>query len=124
MKHTLLFTLASLSCLGMGAQNKEAIRLNQVGHFPHQEKYVVVDGQHTTAELTVTDNQGRIVARKAPERTAVSPWSGKKRTLYNLSERQNTGMFTVKVRSEEHTSELQSRQYLVCRLLLEKKKQT
>src|SRR3712207_7198946 len=28
-----------------------------------------------------------------------------------------------KGRSEEHTSELQSRQYLVCRLLLEKKKQ-
>src|SRR3712207_8090208 len=28
------------------------------------------------------------------------------------------------VRSEEHTSELQSRQYLVCRLLLEKKKYT
>src|SRR3712207_7373815 len=28
----------------------------------------------------------------------------------------------VAVRSEEHTSELQSRQYLVCRLLLEKKK--
>src|SRR3712207_6984052 len=27
----------------------------------------------------------------------------------------------VKERSEEHTSELQSRQYLVCRLLLEKK---
>src|SRR3712207_7477564 len=28
-----------------------------------------------------------------------------------------------RTRSEEHTSELQSRQYLVCRLLLEKKKQ-
>src|SRR3712207_8970956 len=28
------------------------------------------------------------------------------------------------VRSEEHTSELQSRQYLVCRLLLEKNKKT
>src|SRR3712207_8130487 len=27
-----------------------------------------------------------------------------------------------KIRSEEHTSELQSRQYLVCRLLLEKKR--
>src|SRR3712207_8681858 len=27
-------------------------------------------------------------------------------------------------RSEEHTSELQSRQYLVCRLLLEKKKRS
>src|SRR5258707_10001514 len=29
---------------------------------------------------------------------------------------------TLPTRSEEHTSELQSRQYLVCRLLLEKKK--
>src|SRR3712207_8885830 len=32
-----------------------------------------------------------------------------------------TGPHTAR-RSEEHTSELQSRQYLVCRLLLEKKK--
>src|SRR5947209_10801751 len=31
--------------------------------------------------------------------------------------------FPSQNRSEEHTSELQSRQYLVCRLLLEKKKQ-
>src|SRR3712207_7777430 len=29
---------------------------------------------------------------------------------------------TMELRSEEHTSELQSRQYLVCRLLLEKNK--
>src|SRR3712207_8751514 len=31
-------------------------------------------------------------------------------------------IFRISLRSEEHTSELQSRQYLVCRLLLEKKK--
>src|SRR5690554_7237543 len=31
---------------------------------------------------------------------------------------------TIAVRSEEHTSELQSRPHLVCRLLLEKKKDT
>src|SRR3712207_8029375 len=40
-------------------------------------------------------------------------------------ERQLPVLFVVednKYRSEEHTSELQSRQYLVCRLLLEKKK--
>src|SRR3712207_7406775 len=39
---------------------------------------------------------------------------------------ENVGEFryqwTIEWRSEEHTSELQSRQYLVCRLLLEKKK--
>src|SRR3712207_8147794 len=34
------------------------------------------------------------------------------------------GVERVDRRSEEHTSELQSRQYLVCRLLLEKKKTT
>src|SRR5437763_6990144 len=32
--------------------------------------------------------------------------------------------FLQRVRSEEHTSELQSPMYLVCRLLLEKKKET
>src|SRR3712207_7951033 len=34
---------------------------------------------------------------------------------------QALGLFQVGARSEEHTSELQSRQYIVCRLLLEKK---
>src|SRR3712207_8667490 len=33
-----------------------------------------------------------------------------------------TAPMSNNIRSEEHTSELQSRQYLVCRLLLEKKK--
>src|SRR5258707_3475350 len=35
---------------------------------------------------------------------------------------QPTDSAVAALRSEEHTSELQSRQYLVCRLLLEKKK--
>src|SRR5258707_4158427 len=35
-----------------------------------------------------------------------------------------TPVGAVELRSEEHTSELQSRQYLVCRLLLEKNKET
>src|SRR3712207_8978562 len=41
-----------------------------------------------------------------------------------LARTNRAGLFTFEnvVRSEEHTSELQSRQYLVCRLLLEKKK--
>src|SRR5207253_6842061 len=34
----------------------------------------------------------------------------------------DSGMVDVFIRSEEHTSELQSRGHLVCRLLLEKKK--
>src|SRR3712207_7178545 len=45
--------------------------------------------------------------RKVNGVAAFVPWPGRSRAI----------------RSEEHTSELQSRQYLVCRLLLEKKKQ-
>src|SRR3712207_7920316 len=40
------------------------------------------------------------------------------------SSRCRWGRGSRRLRSEEHTSELQSRQYLVCRLLLEKKKNT
>src|SRR3712207_8341613 len=39
-----------------------------------------------------------------------------------LGQRGGRGELSALPRSEEHTSELQSRQYLVCRLLLEKKK--
>src|SRR3712207_7475823 len=42
----------------------------------------------------------------------------------NLRLRQRDAVVVERRRSEEHTSELQSRQYLVCRLLLEKKKNT
>src|SRR5256884_6277875 len=46
----------------------------------------------------------------------LSVW-GMSATLGNLDE-------AIQTRSEEHTSELQSRLHLVCRLLLEKKKKT
>src|SRR3712207_8841973 len=45
------------------------------------------------------------------------PWRGHSRAASR-----NTVGSERAPRSEEHTSELQSRQYLVCRLLLEKKK--
>src|SRR3712207_8594121 len=45
--------------------------------------------------------------------------------LFVLGERRaGGGEHQTEHRSEEHTSELQSRQYLVCRLLLEKKKKS
>src|SRR3712207_8607773 len=40
------------------------------------------------------------------------------------SHREAAKQTALRTRSEEHTSELQSRQYLVCRLLLEKKNDT
>src|SRR5438445_13847742 len=45
------------------------------------------------------------------------------RAVIRSGVRRRRGCYRPAIRSEEHTSELQSRQYLVCRLLLEKKKQ-
>src|SRR5947209_12338386 len=60
-----------------------------------------------------------------PTRTFVPFWRaamhGAARYLANL---ERCCSVPRHARSEEHTSELQSRQYLVCRLLLEKKKNT
>src|SRR3712207_7222566 len=64
-------------------------------------------------------HRGPVVERERLELRARRPPGG-------LVERQRDDVADrdarVDERSEEHTSELQSRQYLVCRLLLEKKK--
>src|SRR5688572_32626807 len=52
---------------------------------------------------------------------AGEPGIGKTRLAYELGKTARSRRATV-VRSEEHTSELQSQSNLVCRLLLEKKK--
>src|SRR3712207_8990486 len=80
---------------------------------------------------------GRPAASRTSTRTVVSPpgsSAGSRGAAVTVSLRESggTGRFRVPeanagrrgapARSEEHTSELQSRQYLVCRLLLEKKK--
>src|SRR3712207_8490820 len=49
-------------------------------------------------------------------------WDGVHRTRSSVTTNSCECGLAPPTRSEEHTSELQSRQYIVCRLLLEKKK--
>src|SRR5947209_12836663 len=62
-----------------------------------------------------------LIARNVSPTSAASPY-----TYLTAVPRLDTvpadQSYAPAARSEEHTSELQSRQYLVCRLLLEKKK--
>src|SRR5260370_18573441 len=62
-------------------------------------------------DLTLPDSQGFRPTRKPMNCTSVGQESAS-----------STGLGSGSVRSEEHTSELQSHLNLVCRLLLEKKK--
>src|SRR3712207_7190860 len=74
--------------------------------FPYTTLFRSVLGRHAVDEM-------RVIRRRLAQRV-VEMRDGERprpcRTKFDRS------------RSEEHTSELQSRQYLVCRLLLEKKK--
>src|SRR3989449_2408136 len=64
-----------------------------------------------------------------PEQIPVGGNEGHKRCGFNflgncVQHRARASKVALRERSEEHTSELQSRLHLVCRLLLEKKKKT
>ena len=54
--------------------------------------------------------------------TSAAPAGDPSRRPAGISDSEMERRMKALQRSEEHTSELQSRQYLVCRLLLEKKK--
>src|SRR3712207_7717223 len=69
---------------------------------------------------TTAGCSGRRATRSRPGQAS---WSGTASPACPLSTRTSRRARRPRwIRSEEHTSELQSRQYLVCRLLLEKKK--
>src|SRR5437763_8955293 len=72
------------------------------------------------------DGIGGISDRHQMMSFSLALWNGRdpilKERLFGLTG--NQGNHGEDVRSEEHTSELQSPMYLVCRLLLEKKKKT
>src|SRR3712207_6983618 len=77
-------------------------------------------------QVTVTLPHSVNSAGWCPSSSACSPTllvkASASAKLRNLNTRSKRLMPSRCTRSEEHTSELQSRQYLVCRLLLEKKK--
>src|SRR3712207_7405954 len=66
----------------------------------------------------------RISVSPSVTSSAFGSWSAGYQSSESSTRLQPSLYGGTSLRSEEHTSELQSRQYLVCRLLLEKKKNT
>src|SRR3712207_7866482 len=65
--------------------------------------------------------RSRVDDRAGAEHQPKSNWSARSRQRCIAAGAKPASLTHLSTRSEEHTSELQSRQYLVCRLLLEKK---
>src|SRR5690625_2557342 len=70
---------------------------------------VLFKGVQNSSQLT---NQGKISSRRSVH--------NRKQVIFDLALHAERRVFFERQRSEEHTSELQSRGHLVCRLLLEK----
>src|SRR3712207_8594340 len=79
--------------------------------FQHGEVFVTDDGAETDLDV---GHYERFLDRNLSQKANVT--TGQIYSAVIAKERRGEYL-----RSEEHTSELQSRQYLVCRLLLEKK---
>src|SRR2546422_8420024 len=78
---------------------------------------IIQHGEAALQGLSATVDRGMEAIRSVPER------AGRRvQELTQVAERLGQLQHVVDERSEEHTSELQSRLHLVCRLLLEKKK--
>src|SRR3712207_8453278 len=69
---------------------------------------------------TFSDAMGVFGSQLIPWHVYIGYYLGIIGIVYPIYEFKPTDL--IQYRSEEHTSELQSRQYIVCRLLLEKKK--
>src|SRR3712207_7028811 len=78
---------------------------------------------HDALPISSWASTGRRTTRSTRSATATSPRSSASPRRWSASTCPAWGRRSCsgRRRSEEHTSELQSRQYLVCRLLLEKK---
>src|SRR5687768_18368231 len=83
-----------------------------------------------SSDLTCTQpyTPGRWAITREPGKSSVREsglnWDGRSSpgNCHEAARSANTSRIPLRPRSEEHTSELQSRLHLVCRLLLEKKK--
>src|SRR3712207_8111275 len=82
---------------------------------PVERRVSTVGRVHPHVEVKIVDANGRIVPRGTPGELLTRGYSVMQ-GYWNDAEHTASSID----RSEEHTSELQSRQYLVCRLLLEK----
>src|SRR3712207_3541657 len=132
-KCRLVDVLAVLSDTGLGKEMHSVISQGRgeaiVTSKPRVRRLLIEEaaglGKHRKrrrrAQLKLERTQDNLDRALDVEREARSRMRPLKRQAEAAELHERLERQTVEARSEEHTSELQSRQYLVCRLLLEKK---
>ena len=90
-----LSIIAALSCIISCSSPENSIRINQVGFYPGQEKTMTLEEYNEADIVTITDAKGTVVWEGSAERSAVSPWSGKVRRIFDFSEITETGTYVI-----------------------------
>ena len=99
MKSRILFLAVTAFMSGACAYESENIRINQVGFYPSQEKTITLE-QDNPSETVSIYRAGRKIWEEEAVRTAVSPWSGKVRRVFDFSEITKPGRYTIKAGKE------------------------
>src|SRR5690625_3514240 len=101
------------SCISITADQPQQVHSQQIAQDPHEQKQM-------------QQNQGKIEIVAVGNHFSCQGGDDNGRVCKNHTEykphKEDVQNRIIEGRSEEHTSELQSRGHLVCRLLLEKKK--
>src|SRR5690625_6976633 len=85
-----------------------------------EDGYLIHAGTVLNGNAQLVSNGGRVLLAGSVQKTLAE---ANEKVYQYLNTIEKADNFFYRTRSEEHTSELQSRGHLVCRLLLEKKKQ-
>src|SRR3712207_8332380 len=104
----------------MGATRQRTTRLSKERSPARPLSWAVPTTAATIGPKAPRNTAGTGSEEIRPRASSIA--SNQKAQVNAKATRTNFSGKALDVRSEEHTSELQSRQYLVCRLLLEKKK--
>ena len=96
MVKKLLLSSAALALVAcVSAKSDVAIRLNQVGYFPNEEKVVVIEGINPAGKIQVRNRQGKTVLKPRNIRQAQSPWGDKTRYVVDISDLKKEGDYEV-----------------------------
>ena len=95
VKKLLLSSAALALVVCASAKSDVAIRLNQVGYFPNEEKVVVIEGINPAGKIQVKNLQGKTVLKPRNIRQAQSPWGYKTRYVVDISDLKKEGDYEV-----------------------------
>ena len=96
MVKKLLLSSAALALVACAsAKSDVAIRLNQVGYSPNEEKVVVIEGINPAGKIQVKNLQGKTVLKPRNIRQAQSSWGDKTRYVVDISDLKKEGDYEV-----------------------------